>query len=404
MRKINLLRILSLLLFQIPLNAASLAPYTPAYSTSTVQGTNIITNYYDPYATTAPGPGLVPSPLDSRLNGPLQSWSQPSAPAYTPAINPSAYTAGYLGNASAYATGAYAVPQPAAAPIPNATYAAQPPAFDINGQPIPPATGFAPTFVPSTVPGTTYRPNAPLNPIFGENGFPGGVPALPTYFYPGLVRYSAVHQWVGSDYLYELPQNISVIVEIVVPPEFPFQIDTDAIRGNIESLFSASGIIPTSLSIGDLAPLPFFHLIIYALPLKDSFVFSMSGRLFEQVKLDRLDYRLPGTWQAITWEKQELVMTPQSQFAVQLNETAKNIVDAFTDRVLYFRHQKSEQDDVLRLNCGPGAVPYPPQREGNLNKYGIINGNGSGSEVNVVGGRGSAAGTGAPNGRCNCHR
>lgn len=272
-------------------------PYIP-FGNSTIPVAPGSSTYYTPYG---PGPGLTPSPLESRLSGPL-------------------------------------------------------------GQPFTPGTFNAPPVVlPVAVPGFTpgYR-NEPLAPIpyltrvpsprhFGE----------PTYLAPGLVRFSN-GLWAGSDYLYNLSQDIGVAVELVLPKELAGILHKERVRQEIEVIFTGHHITPFSLAVNDLPPLPFFHLIAFVVPVKESYVVNIAGRLFEEVKLIRLDYQLPGTVQAITWEKQELIVSSKSQVLERLMESAREIAIQFAGKIDSFNRLQFEHKEELKVQGAPvGTVVSP---------------------------------------------
>lgn len=381
MRKIILLQALL-----IVAEAHLLAQAVP-YNTSSVSGSTIITNYYDPNAGPNVGPGLSISPLNARLYGPLGSWSSQAAP--TPATVSATYASPTV--SATYATPAtvltspvttygntnavpsYSVPAnqygvtnalPAPA-VPATLYGTgvvpsdsnpatlprltprfgnfQTPAYDVNGQPLPP------------------RVNVPLVPVAPGPESYGGYPSEPTYFFPGLVRQN-FGQWVGSDYLYNMYSNIGVVVEIVTPTDLPNPISSDEIKQNVSEIFANGGINPYAEAFLEQPPLPFFYMIIMVTQVENSYTFSISGRFFESVKIPRLNFKTPGTSQAITWERQELVTTSQNRLVEQLVFSAREIADLFVQRVRYFNFQKIEQDEMLKMRCGPSPTIKCPHR------------------------------------------
>ncbi len=358
MRKIVLFQAL-LALFQSNLVAQVSVPY----STSTVQGSTIITNFSDPNAA---GPGLPISPLDSRLNGPLLRNTDPTSITSQGPSASSPFTA-----------------IPSFTTLPATTTYSSTLAQPYVNQVVP--TGVGNTFVqnPQTLQPGVYNnfanqgfgqlpPQSTYVPITTIKRDIPGNPEEPTYLFPGLVRYS-IDKWVGSDYLYDLPSNIGVVVEVVSPTGSTQNINTALIKQNIEAIFSYARINPVTESFQGQPPLPFFHLLIFAVPVENSYVFSISGRLFEAVRLARLNLRLPGTWQAITWEKQELIVASKTLFFEQLLATSKEIAEFFTQRVTYFKKQRMELEEQLRLRCGPRVIndPFAPKKmtEAEAKKY-----------------------------------
>lgn len=370
MRKVILLQAL-LCLFHTQIVTQSVP-----YSTTSVRGSTVITNYYDPNAGPSTGPGLPVSPLDTRLNAPLGTpWgAQPTTvPSVSATYSPppsSSSTSTLVPTTTTIVPTSTGLPTSIVVPnttsIPNSS-ALPNPTF-VNTGTLRSPSGYSSGY-PSAYPSehsTGYLPqqrNLPLMPMApnrAEDVFLG-VPGEPTYLFPGLVRFY-INQWVGSDYLYNLPPYIGVVVEIIQPNDISKTISSGMIKENINEIFRASGIIPTAESLNNGPPLPFFHLNIFLTQVDDSYVFFMAGRLFEEARIGRLNFRLPGTYQAITWERQELMVISSKLLDDQLLFTAREIAESFTQRVRYFRNQILEQEEQLRLRCGPApTIKCPPR-------------------------------------------
>lgn len=306
------------------------------YSVSTVKGSTIIQNYYDPNATRAVGPGLAPSPLESRWN------EQLGVPRGSTPINPSGPPSNPVNTSTS-------------APLTGSAYRGPSSQIITN-----PNTG-----VPAPLGSTTSAQyvDARMRPRFEKVKVPSHFEE-PTYLFPGLVaRYG--REWVGSDYLYDMPVNIGVIVEVVLPDGKPIDINPMALKQQISGIFAKIGINPDAEALGPKPPLPFFHVLILAYPTDTKYVAYVSGRLFEEVKIDRLHFEPNGVWQAITWEKQDLVITSPSQFNDQLTKTVDSIGEAFIDRIRFFQELQLEQDSKIKLrnDSRAGLIPIgiPPQ-------------------------------------------
>ncbi len=298
-------------LLQQPLYAKVSVPY----STSSVQGSTIITNYYDPNAGPNVGPGLTPTPLQNRFDAPL----------------------GTLSPTSSYSTSGYA------APIYSST------GLSTSPQVVPQTQTYQqPLYTPQT-----HQQTGPviLNPIPKGNAQPP--PSHyedPTYPNPGLVTLMN-GKWIGSSYLYDMPSDIGIVFEVVRPGGKPVNVNTDELRKQASELFINSHFHPESLAIGNDPPLPFFHILIYVYPDEERYTAAILGRLFEKVKVSRLDYNLPGTSQAITWEKLDLIITSPLQFNDQLAEAVREIVRSFLNQVHYFDVQKLKQESGFKLQA-----------------------------------------------------
>ncbi|MBA2728235.1 MAG: hypothetical protein H0U49_08715 [Parachlamydiaceae bacterium] len=307
--------------------------YSAPYSTSSVQGSTIITNYYDPNAVNT-GPGLPTSPLQSRFTQPIQ----PS-------------TSSYQSNS----------------PFPFSNVAP----VQIVGQPVITSSNQNPL---GTLPG--QQPLQPYQQINAQQPFrqqsgpillnPVGSTYTPQYSahyedpiypYPGLLT-RMNGRWIGSQYLYDIPQNIGIVLEVIKPGIKQIDIDTGSLRNATSLLFSKANINPESLAIGEDPPLPFFHILILVYPDEDKVVAAISGRFIEKVKISRLDFNIPGTTQAITWEKLDLIITSALQFPDQLQETVLEIATTFIRRVQYFAEEKAKLNTGFRVQgCMQQRVP-----------------------------------------------
>lgn len=160
---------------------------------------------------------------------------------------------------------------------------------------------------------------------------PKPVAQTASYFHPGiLVLQNGV--WEGSDHLLNLTNQIGVHVTIVKPDgvELPFK--EEQIRGQVESIFEKEGIKPQTMAIEGFPPLPVFEIQIFVYPIEKGFVASCAGRLFESVTLARFRLDEKTAFQAITWEKQTLLVSPTSKFLEQISKNVGEIADSFTSR------------------------------------------------------------------------
>ena len=107
---------------------------------------------------------------------------------------------------------------------------------------------------------------------------------------------------------------------------------SDQIKKEVESILSGVNINPNILVASDAPPLPLFEIEIFIYPIDKGFAASCQGRLFESVKLDRFNMDPNMAFQAITWEKQNLVISPKSLFQEQLTNIAKEITSSFAER------------------------------------------------------------------------
>lgn len=181
----------------------------------------------------------------------------------------------------------------------------------------------------------------------------------PVYTYPGLVA-KIGSRWVGSDYLYNLNKNIGIKIEIVKQEGKEISIDEEGLSQLVAEIFQGAGIVPESLASADSPPLPFFHILIFALPADNMNIAFVSGRLFEDALLARYGLEPIGTWQAISWEKQDLVVTSPLQFEDQLRKSVAGIAATFVNRVEVYAKIKAETESDAKLYY-PSVIPAHPK-------------------------------------------
>lgn len=157
--------------------------------------------------------------------------------------------------------------------------------------------------------------------------------------FPGITAFQK-GQWVGSDNLWNIASSIGVSVEIIKPLGKPLPIASDAIKARVSSLFDKAGISPVADGRPPRAPLPFFHVLIMIYPIEKGYVASVSGRLFEAVTVPRYNADKSVTWQAITWEKQDFVISPGDLLVQQMDKTIDDITNSFIDRYKFFENIK----------------------------------------------------------------
>lgn len=162
-----------------------------------------------------------------------------------------------------------------------------------------------------------------------------------TYFYPGIVV-NRGGAWEGGDDLLNLTNNIGFYLSIIKPDNDPLKIDEAQLKKMAENLFQSVGISPKILVAGGQAPLPFFQVQILLYPIgHEGYVACCEGRLFESVSLKRIFLDASGmAFQAVTWQKSSLIISPNSQITQQIQQHVNDIVKAFTERYQSFANIK----------------------------------------------------------------
>ncbi len=147
-------------------------------------------------------------------------------------------------------------------------------------------------------------------------------------------------KWVGVDHLFNLTNKIEVYIEVQKSPTITEEINTEAIKTSIETLFKKGSITTKAEST---PPFPFFHMLIMIIPVEKGYAVLCEGRLFESVHLDRFITEKNMYFQAITWEKQLLVIAPKDTFRAEIDKAVDEIANSFVTRYAFFEGIKNRQ-------------------------------------------------------------
>lgn len=151
------------------------------------------------------------------------------------------------------------------------------------------------------------------------------------YLHPGILVYLN-DKWEGSDHLLNLTNNISVFVTILKPEDVLLEITNAQLQTEIEKIFQEANIKPKTLVEVGKPPLPAFEIEIFVYPIDKGYVACCDGRLLESVILERFKMDSNMAFQAITWEKQSLIVSPKAQFGEQITKNVQDIAHAFVER------------------------------------------------------------------------
>lgn len=165
------------------------------------------------------------------------------------------------------------------------------------------------------------------------------------YLHPGIV-FNQAGRWVGSDHLYNLPKKIAVIADVLGPSGASLPVDTSVLTKFVEDKFKAHYFDTTPLASSDKPALPFFNVLIVVYPIDQGYVALCEGRLFESIDPKRVRLEKGTAFQAITWEKKTLIVTPKDDFVKTVEKTIEDILNTFFERYDYF--------ETLRLKTGEG--------------------------------------------------
>ena len=162
-----------------------------------------------------------------------------------------------------------------------------------------------------------------------------------TYLHPGILVLTN-GKWEGSDHLLNLTNQIGVSISIVKPEDEIIDVTQEQLQKQIEAIFNQRHIKPQILTASGQPPLPVFEMEIFIYPIDKGYAACCEGRLFESVKLDRFKMDSNMAFQAITWEKQTLLVGPKTTFTEQLIQNVHAIATAFVERYQNYERIKGE--------------------------------------------------------------
>lgn len=155
------------------------------------------------------------------------------------------------------------------------------------------------------------------------------------YTFPGFI-YQRDGEWMGSDYLYNLSNDIGLIIDVLLPPNEKIEVNKQKLTTVCVDAFKKYRInARTDLSPG-ISALPFFYLQIMVFPTDLGNVTMCCGSLFESATLSRITLVKDTALQAITWEKKTMFMSIKENFETDLTKTIDDIANTFGVRYRLF--------------------------------------------------------------------
>lgn len=204
------------------------------------------------------------------------------------------------------------------------------------------------------------NPNAPA-----QNGSGQYTPTPPQlYTFPGYV-FQRENDWVGSDYLYNLPNDIGLSVEVLTPENEHLEVSAQKLTDAIANSFRNNKLnVRVNPSAGPGA-LPFFYVQIMVFPTDQANVALVTGSLFEPVTVTRIATQRDAALQAITWEKKTMFMSTPENFDADLTKTVTDIANVFGERWRLFESMKpktgdgSSNQNLNSIRPGARVLPKP---------------------------------------------
>lgn len=171
---------------------------------------------------------------------------------------------------------------------------------------------------------------------------------LNVYTHPGIVINQG-GRFVGSDHLLNLSKHIDIASEILKPADTEIPLTIQMIDDYIYDKFIKKGLESTR---GSASTIPFFNLLLVIYPVEQGFVALVDGRLVESVDPKRVKLDRDTQFQAITWEKKVLLVTPKDDFKSSIFKTIDDILNTFFERYDYFdrlRQKMEVKTDTERM-------------------------------------------------------
>jgi hypothetical protein len=183
------------------------------------------------------------------------------------------------------------------------------------------------------------------------------------YSYPGLVIFNG-QEWQGSDNVYNISKFIAVGADISVDASENeaqnFPIKAAETRERIKAIFQNAGITPYANNNTNFLnypasansnmstvnaytalkpPLPLFMVVIIAQPINRGYAVYCAANLFEEVDVKRAQYN-EGTLQAITWERQHLIVGASEEIGLLVNKCIDDLAYGFVKVRRYFEYAR----------------------------------------------------------------
>lgn len=138
--------------------------------------------------------------------------------------------------------------------------------------------------------------------------------------------------WVGRDNLLNLPTSeIGLYFEILSPPSEKILVTKKELHDKVVPILTSAGLTSYPLFSGE-SPLPFFHVLIMLHPIEKGYVAYCTCRLFEAVQNARVVLQPDIFFQAITWERQEMIISPIDQLQEQVEKAVTAMTSTFADQ------------------------------------------------------------------------
>ncbi|CDZ81664.1 hypothetical protein BN1013_02200 [Candidatus Rubidus massiliensis] len=158
----------------------------------------------------------------------------------------------------------------------------------------------------------------------------GNVGPKETYAFPGMVGFQGGRK-VVSENIFNLNLPIAVTVEVIKPQGKTIAIEEGVLTNFINRTLNEQGIQTGGQGT------PLLHLLVFVNEVENIGFAYMGLRLLESVKMDRILLPKDFYFQAITWEKQDLIAASQQDLETEVQKSAQDLLKSFIERYQYFK-------------------------------------------------------------------
>lgn len=166
-------------------------------------------------------------------------------------------------------------------------------------------------------------------------------PPTLSYTLPGIIGLRE-GEWVGHDHLLNLTSDLQVNADIVKPQNLDVPFTLEEIKEEVLAIFRKEGFVKISGMEQPQTPLPYFNMLVMIQKIPGGFAATIQGRLFEEVNIKRVALPQEVLFQAITWEKESMIVSSTESFKSDLLANVDEIAKLFIERYNYFERQEAK--------------------------------------------------------------
>ena len=168
----------------------------------------------------------------------------------------------------------------------------------------------------------------------------------PIFMEPGVL-FIKNDQYQGSDYLGRLPTSFPIVAEIIKSEKETFNLTEGEVINFIRKQFAGKNLVLNETR--NQPETPFLRVIVLLQSIDDrGYAAAIRLSLFETVKIERAVLQEGMTFQAITWEREGLVVTPKDAAKDSIGKGLESLATDFVARYGAFNTGEPEKQEVER--------------------------------------------------------